>query len=205
MTKLSAIDLFGKWADLGRDKGMEEGHSKSVKEMINAVKRRIPKDFTAIDVGCGNGWAVRKLTEEKNCSHCYGVDGSESMIRKARSTDPEGDYVVGKLPGWSPPKTVDLVLSMEFIYYLEDPLDFFHSLHADWLSPRGIVAIGLDHYFENKASLSWPESLEVDMATMSIAEWALGLKRAGFIDVESFQVNSNDENPGTLVLLGTRP
>jgi len=205
VTKISAVDLFGMWADSGRDKGMEDGHSASVEEMIKYAIKRTPQNFTAIDVGCGNGWAVRKVANENNCSLSQGVDGSESMISKARSIDPEGKYFVGKLPGWLPQKKVDLVLSMEFIYYLEDPLYFLQELYDSWLSPGGTAVIGLDHYSENEASLSWPDSLGVHMTTMSIVEWSLGLMNAGFIDVDSYQVNSYDENPGTLVLIGTRP
>ena len=31
------IKFFGKWAEIGKDEGMEKGHSKSVKFMINKL------------------------------------------------------------------------------------------------------------------------------------------------------------------------
>ena len=38
--------------------------------------------FSAIDLGCGNGWVVRLLSE-MGASHVEGVDGSEEMIQKS--------------------------------------------------------------------------------------------------------------------------
>ncbi|MCH1591964.1 MAG: class I SAM-dependent methyltransferase [Candidatus Thalassarchaeaceae archaeon] len=204
MDEISAVTLFGKWAELGRDEGMETGHSASVQEMISIVQERLPENFTAIDVGCGNGWAVRRLSNLPKCSHSYGVDGSEPMIKKARSIDPDGEYVLGKLPEWTPTKTVDLILSMEFVYYLKEPLRFLQLLYDHWLSPGGTLVLGLDHYLENTQSLTWSESLGVHMATLSIEEWSMGLEDSGFIGVESLQVASKDNWPGTLVLLGTK-
>ena len=61
MSGTSAVDLFSEWAKLNRDEGMERGHSASVDAIIAAVKGRLPSEFTAIDLGCGNGWAVRRL------------------------------------------------------------------------------------------------------------------------------------------------
>ena len=80
----SAVDLFSEWAKLDRDEGMEKGHSYSVNQIISAVKNRLPTEFTAIDVGCGNGWAVRRVKSMPNCIFASGVDGSEIMINKAR-------------------------------------------------------------------------------------------------------------------------
>jgi SAM-dependent methyltransferase len=200
----SAVELFGEWARLGRDEGMEKGHSPSVEEMISNVLDRTTGRFSAIDVGCGNGWAVRKLAMLPDCYRSSGVDGSEQMIDKARSIDPDGEYFVGKIPEWRPEEKSDLILSMEFIYYLDDPLAFFQTLHDDWISEGGSVALGMDHYLENEDSVSWPESLGIPMTTLSIGEWRDGLECAGFTDVETLQVCPKEGWSGTLVLIGTK-
>ena len=88
MSGTPAVDLFSEWAKLNRDEGMERGHSASVDAIIAAVKGRLPSEFTAIDLGCGNGWAVRRLKRMPGCIFSSGVDGSEMMINKARSIDP---------------------------------------------------------------------------------------------------------------------
>ena len=68
----------------------------------------------------------------------------------------------------------------------------------------GSVVFGLDHYLENESSISWPDSLGVPMATLSIEEWRDGLESAGFKDVETLQVCPKEDWSGTLVLIGTK-
>ena len=146
----SPIEVFTQWALEGRDKGMENGHAQSVEVMISKALTRIGKPFKSVDVGCGNGWAVRKLSKLSDCASSMGVDGSSAMIDKAKKIDPEGKYQVGRLPGWTPIEKVDLVFSMEFIYYLENPFEFLKSTYDNWLLDGGTIAIGMDHYLEKK-------------------------------------------------------
>ena len=52
------IEIFGKWAEEGKDIGMETGHANSVNEMLDfALQERanIGKNFSFLDLGCGNG------------------------------------------------------------------------------------------------------------------------------------------------------
>ena len=53
--KRSPTIVFGEWAELGRDEGMEKGHQQSVDEMLSMVLKG-RKQFSFIDAGCGNGW-----------------------------------------------------------------------------------------------------------------------------------------------------
>ena len=121
MGKISAVDLFSSWAEMGKDEGMEIGHAPSVEFMISKSIPKLNGDYSAIDIGCGNGWLVRILNTFDNCLQCTGIDGSKSMIAKAKKIDADGDYFCKKLPGWTPDEKVDLVISMEFLYYLNEP------------------------------------------------------------------------------------
>ena len=200
----NATDLFSEWADSGRDVGMEQGHAASVEVMLDRLLTDRIDPFTAIDIGCGNGWVVRRLKAHELCQEASGVDGAPSMIAKARSADPHGDYVEAMLPDWRPSEPVDLIHSMECLYYLEDPVRFLHTLHDEWMRPGGRAVIGVDHYTENAASHDWGPSLNVHMAMLSIEEWVEGLKQAGFVDVVAEQVGSKDDWAGTLVLTARR-
>ena len=199
-----ATDLFSEWADVGRDEGMQQGHAASVDVMLKQLLQGREQPFTAIDIGCGNGWVVRKLKTEPLCKHACGVDGAPSMIAKAKAVDPDGDYIEATLPEWRPAEPVDLVHSMECLYYLQDPIEFLHTLHNDWVAPGGRVVIGVDHYEENPLSHDWGPSLNVHMALLPIKRWKEGLAAAGFVDVEATQVGAKEQWNGTLVLTANR-
>lgn len=204
MTRLSAVELFSNWADIGKDEGMELGHSNSVEVMISAAIKRINNPFKSIDVGCGNGWAVRRLANLPECSSSCGVDGSESMIRKARLIDPEGKYFVGSLPNWTPQEKFDLVISMEFLYYLDMPFFFLELIIENWLKPGGCLVVGIDHYLENEQSIEWPEKLGVHMTSLSTGAWIEGFEKAGLRNVEHLIAGENDEWGGTLIIIGEK-
>ena len=108
------------------------------------------------------------------------------------------------LPDWKPDKPVDLVHTMECLYYLEDPLAFLHTMHDEWMNPGGRLVIGVDHYTENPSSHDWGPSLNVHMALLSIDEWTAGLEAAGFIDITPEQVGAKEGWAGTLVLTAHR-
>ena len=204
MSLRPATDLFSEWADVGRDEGMERGHAASVEVMLERLLDGWNRPFTAVDIGCGNGWVVRRLAGHQHCARAIGVDGAASMIAKAQAIDPEGDYVEAMLPDWRPDNAVDLVHTMECLYYLDDPLGFLITLHDDWMKPGGRLVIGVDHYTENPASHDWGPSLNVHMALLSIEEWTDGLEAAGFTDVVAEQVGAKEGWSGTLVLMAHR-
>ena len=201
MAKKAATEVFSQWALIGKDEGMERGHAASVKAMLELALPKIKSDFSAIDLGCGNGWVVRLLSE-MGASHVEGVDGAIEMIKKAQEKDAEHKYSHGMLPEWSPGRRFDLVHTMEFLYYLDDPIEMISTIHDEWLNDGGVLVAGVDHYLEHEESLTWPEHVGVHMTTMSIIEWKDAVESAGFTGVEIHQVAAKEGFPGTLVMLG---
>jgi ubiquinone/menaquinone biosynthesis C-methylase UbiE/uncharacterized protein YbaR (Trm112 family) len=201
-----ATEVFSAWAAAGWDQGMAETHAMAVREMLEAAMSALrgATDVTAIDIGCGNGWVVRMLRKHPACSSVTGVDGSAAMIAKARSLDPEGDYVLADLSQWTPPTRVNLVHSMEVLYYLADPVAFLRRVCSEWLQPGGVAIIGIDHYAENEPSLVWPGRLGVRMTTWSEAAWQASLYTAGFSDVRIWRAASRGKS-GTLAMLARAP
>ena len=59
--------------------------------IVTAVTSRSPSRF--LDVGCGEGWLVRRIARETGCA-AIGIDGSERLIADARAADPESRYDV---------------------------------------------------------------------------------------------------------------
>ena len=197
----TATEVFSNWALIGKDEGMERGHAPSVKAMIELALPKIRENFSVIDLGCGNGWVTRMLSE-LGAAHSEGVDGAEEMIKKAKSTDSNHKYSHGLLPEWMPDMKFDLVHSMEFLYYLDDPAEMISKIHDQWLNDGGVLVAGVDHYKEHEESLSWPEHVGVHMTTLDISQWKEAMVSAGFVDVEIHQVASKEGFPGTLVMLG---
>ena len=201
-----AVDVFGEWADIGKDEGMEKGHASSVGEILNAAfqeinKETIQRGFSAVDAGCGNGWVVRILSQNENCTMAIGVDGAKSMVLRALEKDPDGMYFHQDVSKWSPPERVDFVHSMEVLYYLDDIPGFLNLIRREWLVPGGILAFGVDHYFENKDSLDWPEKVGVRMTTLSEEEWTDLVLDAGFEVLRVFRANMTESFPGTLSII----
>ncbi len=203
MTTRDATELFSEWALKNRDEGMESGHANSVNEMLNIAIPMLVGPFSAIDVGCGNGWVCRKLQSNDNCSKVVGIDGSIEMITKAKQKG--GEFHLAKLPEWAPSQKFDLIHSMEFLYYLKDPLEMLKIFFNEWLNDKGVLIAGVDHYLENVESHDWPESLNVHMTTLSEEQWRQGMVDAGFTDVETRRVGLKLGFVGTLAISGRKP
>ena len=50
---------FDKWAQNGRAELMEIEHGKNVSKFLDSISFEEP--FSFLDMGCGNGWVVRKI------------------------------------------------------------------------------------------------------------------------------------------------
>lgn len=201
MERKAATDVFSQWALLGKDEGMERGHAASVKAMLEMALPLLKPNFSAIDLGCGNGWVTRMLTD-LGAGHSEGIDGAEEMIKKASDIDSQHQYTLALLPEWTPQRRFDLVHTMEFLYYLKDPASMLSTIHDEWLEQDGVLVAGVDHYREHEESLGWPEHVGVHMTTLSIDDWNNAMQNAGFKDIQMVQVAAKEGFPGTLVMMG---
>ena len=198
----SATEVFDEWAVDGKDVGMERGHAPAVGELLGEALGALSiagKDkWTAIDAGCGNGWVVRRVRGLPGCTHAAGVDGAESMVQRAREIDPDGDYRHADLAEWVPESPVDLVHSMEVLYYLDDIPRFLQRVRTKWLVPGGVFVFGVDHYAENESSLTWPDQVGVRMTTLTGDAWQSALEDAGFDVVHRWLAAHKEGWAGTL-------
>jgi len=200
----SPIDTFTNWVKTGRDLGMEKNHKEPVKKMIKLILRS-NKEFSIIDAGCGNGWAVRLISCNKSCIVASGVDGSKLMIKKAKKIDKRNKYFHGDLNSWIPKKKVDVVMSMEVFYYFEDPQSLISKIYDEWLNPGGQLVIGIDFYFENSDCHNWQEQTGVSiMKLLKINDWIRFFNIAGFKEVNKYQFCQFKSWKGTLVIQGSK-
>ena len=196
-----AIKTFNEWANLGKDLGMEKNHLPSVRKMLDLIPKHIlSKAFSFIDIGCGNGWVVRKVRSKENCIQSVGIDGADKMIKKAISLDKNSEYYNLDIEKMSYRKTFDVVFSMEVFYYFKNPLKVLKYINNYIIKPGGCMLVGIDHYFENTPSLSWSDDLNLNLQTYKIEEWKALFKDSGFKNVKSFQFGKKDSWEGTLVI-----
>jgi len=203
---MKAVQLFNKWVELGKDSGMEINHGPSVAHMLNLIPISILESkFNFLDIGCGNGWVVKKMSSFQNCLSSVGLDGADKMIKKAISKDSQSEYLVldiNNIHNYN--QTFDIVFSMEVFYYLKNPQNTINYIFNNLLNKDGFFVMGLDHYLENRKSLSWPQDLNLDMHTYSMFQWKKMMKTAGFNNISLSQFGQKKDWKGTLILSGIK-
>ena len=68
---------FDEWATNGKAESMEKGHGGNVLKFLKNIS--FDQSFTFLDVGCGNGWVIRYVTEIPTCKKAVGIDKSKKM------------------------------------------------------------------------------------------------------------------------------
>ena len=197
------IEVFSEWALNGKDKGMEKNHANPVEEMLNFItkeRNEIGNEFSFLDLGCGNGWVVRKMLQEVLCNKAVGIDGSINMITNAKAFNDNCIYLVGDLEEIELKQKFDVIHSMEVLYYIDEPVDLLEKIAKFWLAENGRLIVGIDRYFENQESHSWDTDVGTKMHLKSEYEWVEMFKAAGFKQVSSWRANVNDSWAGTLVI-----
>jgi len=201
--KQSPIEVFNKWAEIGKDEGMADGHRSAVLQMLELSLPKRP--FSFLDAGCGNGWVVRLVKSIEGCLLSEGVDGSVKMIEKARETDRLNTYYREDLTKWSPNKKYDVIHSMEVFYYLEKPEELLAKIHDNWLGTNGRLVMGIDFYRENTVSHDWPEKCGINlMRLFSEKDWIQMFKKAGFEEVSARRLDAKEGWAGTLCVIGQK-
>ena len=202
-----AVDVFGKWAEEGKDVGMEKTHAAPVNEMIDfALEERanIGKCFNFLDLGCGNGWVVRNVLKNELCDLAVGIDGAKQMIANAKKRGGNAKYIYEDINFFDSSDKYDLIHSMEVLYYLDDPSEIIKRISDSWLNNDGRLIVGIDHYYENTDSHSWQEKVGTRMLMLKESEWINIFETAGFNQVESWRSGKDKDWAGTLVITGKK-
>ncbi len=170
---------FDEWAKIGRSELMEKEHSKTVLKFLNSI--RFEKPFSFLDVGCGNGWVVRKISQIQNCKKAVGIDKSQNMITKAKSKKKSSkeNYLRTDILSWKFSGKFDYIFSMESLYYstpMESALKKIHKL----LKPGGEFFCGTDFYSDNKATTQWSKMLDITLDLRSKKQWKKMFQEIGF-------------------------
>ena len=200
---------FDKWAENGRAELMEEEHGKNVSKFLQTLS--FDKPFTFLDVGCGNGWVVRKIASKKNCKKIIGIDKSKKMIiqAKKKTVNNKEKFIHTDIESWSYKGKFDLIFSMESIYYADSIEKALKKIYKI-LKPGGMFFCGTDFYTDNKATARWANIMKIQMHLHSKKEWKDLFQNAGF-NVKTKHIKDLKSKKkwkrefGTLFILGKKP
>ena len=200
---------FDDWARNGRAELMETEHGKNVSKFLQSIP--FDKPFTFLDVGCGNGWVVRKIAKEKNCKKVIGIDVSKNMIiqaKKKRDNSKE-EFFHTDIGSWNYKGKFDFIFSMESLYYA-DSIEIALQKIYKLLKPGGQFFCGTDFYTDNKATTRWADIMKIQMHLHSKKEWKVFFQNTGF-NVKTKHIKDLKNKKkwkrefGTLFITGTKP
>ena len=134
-----------------------------------------------MDVGCGNGWVVRKIAQLPNCKKAVGIDKSKKMINVAISKQiyKKEKYTCTNLESWNYRGKFDVIFSMESLYY-SVPMAPTLAKVFKILKTGGFFYCGTDFYSDNHLTKRWKKLMKVPMDLRSKTEWKKMFNEAGF-------------------------
>lgn len=184
-------EFFSGWAASGRGERMAQGHARLVEVCLDRLE--LDGESRLLDVGCGVGRALQRAQERAPGASLAGVDVARAMIEEARTLLPGADLQVASADALPfADAAFSRLLSVEAIYYFEDPLASFHELRRV-LAPGARVALALELFAENRGSAAWQDALEIPVHLLSSEAWSEHLRAAGFSEVRAERIHCHDD------------
>jgi ubiquinone/menaquinone biosynthesis C-methylase UbiE len=180
---------FDEWAKSGRGENMEYGHGDVVAQVLEQLQIRAGSQV--LDLGCGIGWATRRLAESGPGVQAIGIDVSPSMVAEAEKLSSlriRARYEVGRFEDLDfNDGKFDLAFSMEALYYSPDLGKALQEMFRV-LKPGGKAEIIVDCYAGRPTTEGWSEAVGLKMHVLSEADWEAAFAAAGFVDVSTQRV-----------------
>jgi trans-aconitate 2-methyltransferase len=110
--------------------------------------QRVPleRPESIVDLGCGAGNVTAVLRRRWPAARLTGVDGSASMLARARQADPGAEWRQADIGVWSPAAPVDLLFSNAALHWLDDHATLLPRLLGA-VSPGGVLAVQMPRNF----------------------------------------------------------
>jgi len=189
---------FNQWAAAGRGDEMEDHHSDITDQTLELMDIQ-PSDCI-LDLGCGTGWASRRMAKVATAGEVIGLDVADEMLRRAEQTSggfKNIRYVWGsaeKIP--ADDKYFSKVLSVESFYYYADQGKALDELRRV-MAPGAKLFILINLYKDNHYSLRWTTELKVPVQAFSEAEYKALLEKHGFKNVQARRIPDRSPSPET--------
>ncbi len=187
---------FNQWAAAGRGDQMEDHHS-DITEQTLALMQIEPPD-RVLDLGCGTGWASRRMAKIVTAGEVVGLDVADEMLQRAEQASvgiKNVRYVWGSAENIpAPENSFSKVLSVESFYYYADQGRALDELRRVMV-PGGKLFILINLYRDNHYTLRWAEELKVPVQALSEADYLALLRQHGFQDVEARRIPDRSPTP----------
>jgi ubiquinone/menaquinone biosynthesis C-methylase UbiE len=187
---------FNQWAAAGRGDEMESHHSDITEQTL--VLMDIQPGDRILDLGCGTGWASRRMARIATTGEVVGLDVADEMLRRAEQLSsafrnvryawgsaeniPEADNAFSK------------VLSVESFYYYADQGKALDELRRVMAAGAKLFIL-INLYKDNHYSLRWVTELKVPVQALSEAEYKTLLEKHGFTNVEARRIPDRSPTP----------
>jgi ubiquinone/menaquinone biosynthesis C-methylase UbiE len=189
---------FNEWAAAGRGDEMEDHHSDITEQTLALMD--IQTADRILDLGCGTGWASRRMARIASEGDVVGLDVANEMLRRgeeASSAFKNVRYVLGSAENIpEADNAFNKVLSVESFYYYADQGKALDELHRV-MAPGAKLFILINLYKDNHYSLLWQTELKVPVQALSEAEYKSLLEKHGFKNVEARRIPDRSPTPET--------
>jgi ubiquinone/menaquinone biosynthesis C-methylase UbiE len=189
---------FNQWAAAGRGDEMESHHSDITEQTLALMD--IKAEDRILDLGCGTGWASRRMARIATAGEVVGVDVADEMLRRAEQSSSafrNVRYAWGSAENIpEADNTLNKVLSVESFYYYADQGKALEELRRV-MAPGAKLFILINLYKDNHYSLRWVTELKVPVQALSEAEYKALLEKHGFKNVEARRIPDRSPTPET--------
>jgi ubiquinone/menaquinone biosynthesis C-methylase UbiE len=189
---------FNEWAAAGRGDEMEDHHSDITEQTLALMD--IQSADRILDLGCGTGWASRRMARLAPNGEVVGLDLANEMLRRgeeASSAFKNVRYVWGSAENIpEADNAFSKVLSVESFYYYADQGKALDELRRV-MAPGARLFILINLYKDNHYSLRWQTELKVPVQALSEAEYKALLEKHGFKNVETRRIPDRSPSPET--------
>jgi ubiquinone/menaquinone biosynthesis C-methylase UbiE len=187
---------FNQWAAAGRGDEMENHHSDITDQTLALMD--LESTDRVLDLGCGTGWASRRMAKVVAAGEVVGLDVADEMLRRAEQASAgiaNVRYVWGSAESIpAPDGHFNKVLSVESFYYYADQGQALDELRRV-MAAGGKLFILINLYKDNHYSLRWVGQLKVPVQAFSEAEYVALLQRHGFHHVEASRIPDRSPTP----------
>ncbi len=189
---------FNQWAAAGRGDEMESHHSDITEQTLTLMD--IQPEDRILDLGCGTGWASRRMARIATAGEVVGLDVADEMLRRAEHSSSafrNVRYAWGSAENIpEADNTFNKVLSVESFYYYADQGKALDEL-CRVMAPEAKLFILINLYKDNHYSLRWVTELKVSVQALAEAEYKTLLQKHGFINVEARRIPDRSPTPET--------